>query len=194
MQHSGNYSTAINLYSKAVILHCSPYRTDKNLGVAYNEIMRLLKPGDSACFQDGDSCHLLPDYGTIIEKYHETYPGAVLTARTNRIHHLSKQLDNGIMDEKCDIRELLMKAYSRKHLTTVTEIKPGEGMSGVLMVVPYNVWQRVPFRETGKALGVDSAFRQDLHAAGIKILIMDALLIFHVYRLLNGNDYKNHLL
>lgn len=176
-----------------MILYCTPYRTDKNLGLAYNQTMRLLGPGDAACFTDGDSCFLTPDFGTIIESYHERYPDAVLTCKTNRIHVLSKQLD-GQMDEICDVREQMMKAYSRKHLNTVTEILPNEGMSGVLMLVPKKVWRKVPFVETGKALGIDSQFRMDLHKAGVRIFIMDAILVFHTYRLLNGVQYKSHLL
>jgi len=163
------------------------------LGKSYNEIMRLLGPEDSACFTDGDCMFLTADFGTIIHNYHERYPDAVLTAKTNRIHHLSKQLD-GEMDNVCDVRELMMKAYSRKDLTSVTEILPGEGMSGCLMLVPKKVWREVPFIENGACLGVDSQFRMDLHKAGKKIYIMDAILIMHTYRLLNGAHYKNHLL
>ncbi len=176
-----------------MILYCTPYNTEKNLGKSYNEIMRLLGPNDSACFTDGDSCFLTPDFGHIIQGYAERYSDAVLTCKVNRIHNLSKQLD-GQMDEVFDVRELIMKAYSRKHLTTVTEIKPGEAFSGVLMLVPKRVWQKVPFVETGKALGIDSQFRMDLHTVGIKVYIMDAILNLHLYRLLNGAGYKQHLL
>lgn len=167
-----------------------PYRLDRNLGKAYNDIMRM--SDQTVCFTDGDTMFLTPDFGHIIEDYHNRFPDAVLTCRTNRIHHLSKQLD-GKMDEGCNVRELLIKAEERKHLKTVTEIKPGEGMSGLLMVVPQKVWQKVPFIENGGCLGVDSQFRIDLHNAGIKILIMDGLFVFHQYRLLQGAGYKKHL-
>ena len=167
-----------------------PYRLDKNLGKAYNDIMRM--SDQTVCFTDGDTMFLTPDFGHIIEDYHNRFPDAVLTCRTNRIHHLSKQLD-GKMDEECNVRELLIKAEERKHLKTVTEIKPGEGMSGLLMVVPKKVWEKVPFVENGGCLGVDSQFRIDLHNAGIKTYIMDGLFIFHQYRFLQGAGYKKHL-
>lgn len=184
--------TGIKMYSK-MIWHFQPYSLTKNLGWAYNQYMQLIPDDDSACFTDGDVMHLLPDFGTIIHNYAERYPDAVLTAKTNRIHHLSKQLD-GVMDEECNVRDLMMKAYSRKHLTTVTEVMPGEGFSGMLMVVPKKVWKKVPFVENGGCLGVDSAFRIALHQAGIKTLIMDGLFVFHSYRLLNGVSYKSHLI
>lgn len=175
------------------IWYFTPYALSKDLGAEYNSYMRLIPEEDSACFQDGDSLHLVPEFGHLIHSYAERFPDAVLTAKTNRIHVLSKQLD-GAIDEVCDVREQMMKAESRKHLSTVTEILPGEGMSGVLMLVPKKVWQKVPFVETGKALGIDSQFRMDLHKAGVRIFIMDAILVFHTYRLLNGVQYKSHLL
>lgn len=176
-----------------MILFCTPYRSDKNLGKAYNEIMQLLGDKDCACFTDGDTSFLTPDFGTIIENYTRQYPDAVLTCKTNRIHKLSKQLD-GEIDDHCNIKELIIKAAQRKHLTTVTEIMPNEGMSGLLMVVSKKIWAEVPFIENKGCLGVDSQFRIDLHKAGKKIYIMDGVFIFHQYRLLNGAGYKQHLL
>lgn len=173
------------------MIFVTPYRSDRNLGKCYNDIMRM--SDETVCFTDGDVMFLTSDFGHLIEDYHQRFPNAVLTCRTNRIHPLSKQLD-GKMDEKCDVRELLKKAEERKHLRTVTEIKPGEGLSGVLMVVPKSVWLKVPFKETGECLGVDSQFRIDLHNAGVKTYIMDGVLVFHSYRLLNGINYKNHLI
>jgi hypothetical protein len=173
------------------MIYSTPYRTDKNLGKYYNDVMRMAK--QTVCFTDGDTAFLTPDFGDIIENYHANYPDAVLTCRTNRIHPLSKQLD-GKMDEECNMRELIKRAYHYSNKTAVTEIKPGEGMSGFLMVVPYKVWERVPFVENGACLGVDSQFRKDLHSAGIKTYIMDGLFVFHTYRLLQGHQYKEHLL
>jgi hypothetical protein len=172
------------------MIFVTPYRTDRNLGKCYNDIMRM--SDETVCFTDGDTMFLTADFGHLIEDYHQRFPEAVLTCRTNRIHPLSKQLD-GKMDEDCDVRKLLIKAEERKHLRTVTEIKPGEGLSGLLMVVPKSVWLKVPFKENGGCLGVDSQFRIDLHSAGIKTYIMDGVFVFHQYRLLNGTGYKKHL-
>lgn len=176
-----------------MILYCTPYRTDKNLGKSYNEIMRMIAAEDAACFTDGDSMFLTADFGHIIDWYHNEYPEAVLTCKTNRIHPLSKQL-NGNLDEVADVREAIIKAESQKKIQAVTEILPGETFSGVLMLVPKKVWMEIPFIENGKCLGVDSAFRQDLHKAGKKVYVMEGVYVFHQYRLLHGINYKNHLL
>lgn len=173
-----------------MIWYFTPYTNTKNLGAAYNEYMKLISDHDSACIMDGDTMFLQPDFGNTIENYSKLYPEAILTCRTNRIHHLSKQLD-GKMDDECNVREHIKKAEIRKHLTTVTEISPGEGMSGFLMVVPKKIWRRIQFVENGGCLGVDSQFRMDLHNAGIKIYIMDGLYVFHQYRLTHNS--KMHL-
>ena len=173
------------------VWYFTPYDLSKNLGLAYNQYMRLIPDEDTACFTDGDCCFLTPNFGTIIQQYAEAYPDAVLTCYTNRIHPLSKQLDQGQMDEQCNIRELISKAESMKHLTSVTEILPGEGLSGMLLVVPKKVWMVIPFIENEGCLGVDTDFRIRLHQKGIKIFIMDCLLVFHIYRLLTNS--KKHL-
>jgi hypothetical protein len=170
----------------------TPYRIDKNLGRAYNEAMEIVPTMDSACFIDGDTLFLTYDFGTIIEEYSKLYPDAVLTCYTNRIHRLSKQLYNGVLDDSYNIKDWIMEAETVRDKRTVTPILPGEGMSGFLMVVPKTVWHKVQFIENGGCLGVDSKFRIDVHNAGIPILIMDGLLIWHTYRLINNT--KNHLL
>ena len=176
-----------------MILYFTPYDKTKNLGAAYNYYMNLVPEDSSACLMDGDTCFLVPDFGNIIEDYSAAYPESVLTCKTNRIHRSSRQLDGGQMDENCNMRDLIKKAEARKHLRSVEEIKPGEGLSGFLLVVPKKIWKVIPFIENGGCLGVDSQFRIDLHYAGIKTYIMEGLLVFHQYRLLNSHLNTAHL-
>ena len=186
-----------------MIHYTTPYRTDKDLGKAYNEAMQLVtywnsyEGGDKSndythvCLMDGDVMFLTPNWGTIIEEYVEQYPDAVLTCRTNRIHNLSKQFDSAIQDHS--VESLIKIANFRAIKRTVTEIPPGEGMSGFLMVVPVALWQKIPFKQGIGCLGVDSQFRIDVHNAGKQILIMDGLLVYHIYRLGKPDGYKEHL-
>ena len=175
-----------------MIHYTTPYRTDKDLGRAYNETMSLCANDYThVCLMDGDVMFLTPNWGTIIEEYVALYPDAVLTCRTNRIHHLSKQLLWN--DPPHSIIELIKIANGATDLRTVTPIIPGEGMSGFLMVVPVALWQQIPFKQGIGCLGVDSQFRIDVHAAGKEILIMDGLLVWHTYRLATGVNDKTHL-
>ncbi len=173
------------------IHYTTPYRSDKDLGRAYNEAIAYTPPHYThVCLMDGDIMFLTPNWGTIIEEYVALHPDAVLTCKTNRIHAVSKQLDRQLMT--CvDVEQMIGHATDRSHLRIVTPILPGEGMSGFLMVVPVTVWERVKFVEGIGCLGVDSQFRIDLHNAGVETLIMDGLLVWHTYRL--GHDSKKHL-
>ncbi len=176
------------------IHYATPYRADKDLGKAYNDTFKYLLNTDitHVCLMDGDIMFLTPNWGTIIQEYVEQYPNDVLTCRTNRIHHLSKQLLPGF--DLTSVFGMIIEANQLSAQRTITEILPGEGMSGFLMVVPVEVWKQIPFVEGIGCLGVDSCFRVDLHRAESKTLIMDGLLVYHIYRLATGVTDKSHLL
>lgn len=170
-----------------------PYRTDKDLGRAYNDIFRP-DNGDAVCFRDGDTLFLTPDYGNILDEYHRLYPDDVLTCFTNRVSTLSKmQLLTGKPDDNPDITyHIKLAEEQKKELYKVTEIN--RDISGTLMIIPLKVLSRFPFKEGGQALGVDTEWNRRIRKAGIKILRCDGLYIFHIYRLTNGIGYKKHLL
>lgn len=171
----------------------TPYRSDKNLALAYNDAMKLLPDSDSACLRDIDTLFLLPEQPAMIEAYAKKYPDAILTCYCNRISELSRmQLLTGTVDFSTDItihiglaRQLACNEMS------VTEIT--RDISGFLMVVPKSIWINQPFVETGGALGVDTYTNRKWRAAGIKILRMNTVYIWHTYRLENGIGNKTHL-
>lgn len=166
------------------------------MGKAYNDAMGLLPDGDSACLRDIDTLFLTPDQPAIIEQYARENPEAVLTCYTNRVSELSRhQLLGGTISETSDIREHIRLAQNQadrhKIIRLVTEIS--RDISGMLMVVPKEIWKKYPFDESGKCLGVDTYWSRKIRAAGIKILRMDAVYIFHTYRMQYGVYDKRHL-
>ena len=170
-----------------------PYSTEKNLGQAYNEEMDMIPDGDAACFMDGDTMFLTPDYGHIITSYYQKYPNSVLTCWTNRIHQLAKgQLfDNPSSDIKDHLN-------FKQGVTTATRIDGP--VSGFLLVVPKSVWLLHPFAETNKynpdlpnLLGCDNEWTNRIRSHGIQVLRMDGLYIWHTYRLLSNGKDKTHL-
>lgn len=171
-----------------------PYSTDKNLGRAYNQEMSMIPDGHAACFMDGDTMFLTPDYGHILDQYHRAYPDAVLTCRTNRIHPLAKMQ---LWDEinSSDVRHHLGVPQG---FTTVTPIDGP--VSGFLLVVPKKVWQDNRFSEVNayrpgefNLLGVDNDFTNKVRAKGVQVLRMDGLYVWHTYRLLSDGKDKSHL-
>lgn len=177
----------------------TPYSTERNLGKAYNEFMELLPDDTAACFIDGDVCFLTPDYGHILHTYANEYPNNVLTCYTNRIHQLSTGqqcnvcIQGGNDDIASNIRRAELIRDSQDSVTAITG-----PVSGFLLVVPKSIWRRFKFTEENyykpgqpNLLGVDNKFTNDVRAAGIQVLRMNKLFVWHSYRLLTGS--KSHL-
>lgn len=171
----------------------TPYSLEKDLGKAYNEAMQRIPDGDAACFIDYDVQFLTPDAIQIVHEYANMNPGSVLTCYTNRVSSLSvKQLLNGIVSDESDIRVHISLAQKQKrHLYTTTPIL--RDISGMLMVIPKTLWQQYPFPETGKCLGVDTAYGRMIRQAGYQILRMNGLYVFHTYRMATTITDKSHL-
>lgn len=182
-----------------MILDIIPYSTEKNLGKAYNEAMSLIHYGDHICFRDGDTCWLTPDYGVHLEEYVRLYPEAVLTCWTNRINaKAEQQSDIGGVRNDTDFTTHLKYAEVIKN--KLYQTTPLHGfVSGFCMVVPKKIWLQHKFSEVQvysdrgptNMLGVDNDFTNRIRAAGIPVLRMDGLYIWHTYRLLTNS--KEHL-
>lgn len=171
-----------------------PYSLEKNLGRAYNECMARLGEDEWGCLCDVDLCFLTSDAGLILENYALQYPDAgIMTCYTNRVSPLSKmQLLSGLIDENMDLRRHVRLAETqRQYAYTATDIK-GD-ISGMLMMISKKVWNRFPFTEYLRCLGVDTEYNRIIRANGLKILRMDGLYVFHLYRIMTGIHNKTHL-
>ena len=183
-----------------MILDITPYSTDKNLGKAYNDAISLLPEDSHACLRDGDTCWLTPDYGVHLAEYVRLFPNAILTCWTNRINEKAEQqapLDRG----DSDMANHITRAENYKPM--LYKVTPLHGfVSGFVMVVPKSVWNQHKFAEKQvyedrgphNLLGVDNDFTNRVRAAGVQVLRMDGLYIWHTYRLLTGDQDKKHLL
>lgn len=174
-----------------MITVCTPYSTEKNLGKAYNQAARDITT-DWICFIDHDVMFLTPDAIAIMHKYVKMYPDTGLfTCFTNRIHPLATdQLLDGVMDND-RVRHHQMIAHDRKAVfPSATEIH--HPISGFLMLFSKKTWEEIKFWETGQCLGVDNQFSADILNRGLPILRMDALYVWHSYRLNDIKD-KTHL-
>lgn len=187
-----------------MILDIIPYSTEKNLGKAYNEAMALVGDNDHVCFRDGDTCWLTPDYGVHLAEYVRLYPNAILTCWTNRINEKAEQQFKGneIMAgdrEGSDIKYHISVANVIK--VDLYKATPIHGfVSGFCMVVPKSVWNNHKFAEKqvyedrgpNNLLGVDNDFTNRVRAAGVPVLRMNGIYLWHTYRLLDNS--KQHLL
>jgi GT2 family glycosyltransferase len=172
----------------------TPYRTDKNLGLAYNEAISQIPNDDWVCLIDYDVCFLTPDAIAILNGYAEQNQDAgLMTCYTGRIHPLAKhQLLYGQVTDNADINFHISRAEGqKKFLYKTTEIK--KEISGFLMMVSKKTWNENKFTENGKCLGVDNDYCWRLLASNKSILRMDGLYVWHTYRLKNGITDKTHL-
>lgn len=168
-----------------------PYALDKNLGRAYNEAMAIIPEGDWACLMDYDTMFLTPDCGRILHQYATLYESVGLfTCWTNRIGNPNQIFPD--MADVVDIREHILRAEDRISYNYITYIN--EPVSGFLMMLSKSTWNKIKFDESGKCLGVDNDYSRRILEAGMRIVRMEAMYVFHIYRMKQGVKNKLHLL
>ena len=168
----------------------SPYDNEKNLGKAYNEAMKYYNADDWVCLKDHDTLFLLPDTIRHISRYTELNPDAgILTCYTNRLAN-GEQLLSYRCDENDSIRNHVNIAKRREVglYDTTLLIRP---ISGFLMVIRKSTWDKVKFDDG--CLGVDNKYHLKIVAAGLDVLRMNGIYVWHTYRLINGVKNKSHL-
>ncbi len=186
---------------------------NKNLGAAYNIAMSEAPEESHVCLRDGDTCWLTPDYGVHLAEYVRLHPNAILTCWTNRINERAEQQ---YFDTITDAPYPSAKDFSIRNITDIKlhlkkselikgylyNVTPLHGfVSGFCLVVPKSVWNNHKFAEKQvyedrgphNLLGVDNDFTNRVRAAGVPVLRMDGLYIWHTYRLLTGDNDKSHL-
>ena len=171
----------------------SPYSTDKNLGKAYNDTMKNIPDGDWVCLTDYDVLFLTSDCGVILNEYAKRYPDTgIFTCLTNRIHPLAKDQLFDDVSENTDILFHVERAeIAKSGLYKVHEVN--HPISGFLMMINKNTWNKIKFVENAKCLGVDNFFSDAVLKSGLSIRVMLGLYVWHTYRIKNIRD-KSHLL
>jgi len=180
--------------------YISPYRPDKNIGLAINEAVKALIPGtvyydEWIVHIDQDAMWLLPDSKAQVERILTATPYDVLGCMTNRIRS-REQLVGGVFNEDDRIREHIKIAEAcRANAGDMVK----ECYSGVVAAFctcfRVSVWETVGGFEEG-TITFDSVFCRRSRELGYKIGIMSGVYIFHNYRLnqTNPKNYIQHLI
>lgn len=183
----------------------------KNLGAEYNRLISALPDDAHICLRDGDTCWLTHDYGVHLAEYVRLYPDAVLTCWTNRINEKAEQQYKEIPKWAEPGFNVRTQPLMRYHLqiakdvqsTGLYKVTPLHGfVSGFCLVFPKSLWMKNKFAEKQvyedrgphNMLGVDNDWTNRVRAAGVPVLRMDGIYIWHTYRLLQGDKDKTHLL
>jgi len=173
-----------------------PFSHERNYGKAYNNYCRLVPNSDDWIFvTDGDMMFLTPDYEIQLKELIQKYPDTGMFTCLNNRAGTPPQIFGGKCSEDGDIRKhrkIAIQCQATARLQVENTIR---SMSGYFMMFKKSTWEKVHFREVDKMiLGVDTNFCHDLLANGFNIKIAKGVYVFHYYRLLEGANYRNHLL
>jgi GT2 family glycosyltransferase len=176
----------------------TPYSHEKDLGKAYNKAFSGsgVHEGDWVCIRDMDTMFLTHDTPAVIEQYVLSNQHAgIITCFTNRISLASKeQLWGATLNTNPDISfHLRLAKQLVQGPKSVTEIQGH--ISGFFMLISKRVWSKHRFMEgAGKMLGVDTDYCRRIREAGLPILRMNSIYVWHTYRFLTNINDKQHLL
>lgn len=165
-----------------MIFDITPFRSDKNIGKAYNERIKHL-PNDSwVIIRDADCMYLTPDYGNIIERLIINYGAEydVIGAMTNRLGN-DDMCFGGKFSDDMDIRNHIIIAQKVKNDTSIKEV---DLCAGFFMMFKKETWVKVGgfSEDINDAPYSDKRFCTKIKNAGGKIGIAQGLYLFHAYR------------
>lgn len=172
-----------------------PYRTDRNLGRAYNEAMARIPDGDWAVICDWDVLFLLPETISHIQGYVDRFPDtAIFTCYASRSHvnSVAQMLPNGCSNNDSILYHTDIARKQTEKLYQVTNIN--RVISGYVMVISKATWKKYHFIDNGACLGVDTDLSKRLLREGKPIRRMDGVYVWHTYRLFSDIKDTSHLI
>jgi GT2 family glycosyltransferase len=177
------------------VFHAIPWDSDKNIGQSYNSFMEMVDDDDWVCFLDGDAVHTSHFFGSRIEQIIDANPEySLFTCYTNRVFcswQIPPNVDKTTNDQKYH-REFGDKLWDQNK-TNVIDVTDKQLLSGVMILLSKDIWQRVGGFNSKGMLGVDNDIHKKVRNSGSKVGLMTGIYLQHWYR---GGDYTNkkHLL
>jgi GT2 family glycosyltransferase len=157
------------------------YDVERDLGRAYNATMERLRPGDWGCFLDHDALFTTRSwYPQILEAIAANPNAGLITGMTNRIGRKT-QISKGCPTGH-DIREHFAfgAAQKERYGSTVIDVTNQSPISGVLMALSRETWERMGRFKSG-FFGVDNSAHRDV-AKFARVFMMPGLYLYHWYR------------
>ena len=170
-----------------------PFALDKNYAVELNRCMNLIPDDQVAVIMDWDSMFLSHTQIPMLYDYIDKYPDTgMFLAMSNRSgSHIQRW--NGQISPQMQMNQWHRTAMNIKPTLDVVEVRDNK-ISGFLMMVSKKTWNEVKFDESLQVLGVDRSYAQRLLVMGYSIKVMKDILIYHSYRVWNGNKNADHLI
>ena len=178
-----------------MIRYVIPFDTSKNIGKSYNEAFKGLNSSDYICFVDGDSIFLDSHFGAKIQRIIDENPNInAATCMTNRVSCMWQIYNtaNWFNDNMLDHNRFTNECWDNFG-TSVIDVTDKQLMSGVMILLKKETWEKIGgFNEVGM-LGIDNDFHKRLINANEKLWLMQGIYIYHKYRFGDTNN-KKHLL
>lgn len=170
-----------------------PYATDKKYGIELNRCIETMPDDDWVCVLDWDCMLLSHNQIPMMYEYIARYPDTGLfLAMSNRSGSQMQRYKNQ-KSENFDMSYWMREAENIEPSYNVTNMG-APIISGFLMLFSKATWAQIKFDETLDILHVDRTFAQSVLHLRKKVHIMQDILVWHSYRLLNGTKDKSHLL
>jgi GT2 family glycosyltransferase len=177
-----------------VFIHNIPWNSDKNIGIAYNEMMERARSDEWILFTDYDAMFLCSNYGAQIQKVIDDNPEYglfySLTGKIGCTWQQARGIDWKI-DDIVYYRELAKKQWDKYGSEVENVSEKNMGGSGFLILLKKDTWNKTgPFYDRG-LLDVDWRYFSQAKKAGIKIGLMKGILLYHYYRGTSSNDVSH---
>lgn len=170
----------------------TPVAPDRDLGAEYNRVMRSCQ-APWVCIRDCDTMFLtrMDVVRRALEEYIEMSPTGLLTCLTNRIYNPAQRLPG--MEDIYAVKPHIAKAKGLIAGKPALEPSPLR-IGGFFMLVRKSLWEEVGGFDEGRGLiRVDGSFSDKCSEAGNPPMVMQTVYVFHVYRMLEGKGYREHL-
>ncbi len=171
----------------------SPFSLDMKYGVELNRCIEVIPEDDWICVLDWDCMLLSHKQVATMQEYITLLPETGLfLAKSNRSGSHAQRYRNE-KSKNYDI-SYWMRIADEINLTYSVSEPEGNTISGFLMLFSKKTWNEIKFDENLDILHIDRTFAAGVLNLQKKIFIMDDVLVFHAYRLLNGTKDKTHLI
>ncbi len=169
------------------------FAINKKYGVELNRYIETIPDSDFICVMDWDAMLLSHKQIPMMYEYINRYPDTGLfLAKSNRSGSHAQRYRNE-KSKNYDISYWMRIANQINPTYSVSEPE-GNAISGFLMLFSKKTWNEIKFDENLDILHIDRTFAAGVLNLQKKIFIMDDVLVFHAYRLLNGTKDKTHLI
>lgn len=171
------------------IHYLTPFRSDKNIGRAYNEACATAPEGSWICLRDPDTMFLQPDSQALIEQIVESDPPFdLIGGRTNRLRGSHQCVTMMFGEKNIGPHMALAKVLADTNRDMI--IPTTQPIAGMFMLFRKSLWDRIKFDETA-GMYTDQVFSRDIIKAGGKLGVAQGLYIFHLYRWSSSHPYTD---